>query len=480
MRGDARTMDDHGQGRDDADPREHLRRYHLQTLWIPALLLLLGASLVLSPATFSHAQEGVRAAEVAEARGLASAEVRGSWTAASDVASGVLLVIFAALSLRPGSVWPRWAAAAVGTWLVFAPVLLWAPSPTTYLNDTLVGALVLALTVLVPMMPGMMLVMQPGPETPEGWSYNPSSWLQRSIVIALSWIGFFAARYLTAYQLGYVDSIWDPFFGGGTERVLESDVSRAFPVSDAGLGSSAILIEALMGYMGSPSRWRTMPWMVAFFGILVVPLGIVHVALVVSQPVLVGAWCTFCLVAAAAMLVMIPFAVDEVAAMLQFFVRRLRRGEPWWRVFFLGGTTDEAEPGGDERSPRYPATARELLAGTTWGVGLPWSIAASAALGLVAMALPGIVALPDGTTDGLHLLGALVLTVAVVATAEVVRAFRWLNVPAGFALAVLPWVTGAPVSWSIALTLLGLLIVATSIPRGAVHERYGGLERAIV
>jgi hypothetical protein len=27
-----------------------------------------------------------------------------------------------------------------------------------------------------------------------------------------------------------------------------------------------------MGLMGSPARWRTMPWMVTFFGILVIPL----------------------------------------------------------------------------------------------------------------------------------------------------------------------------------------------------------------
>ena len=41
-----------------------------------------------------------------------------------------------------------------------------------------------------------------------------------------------------------------------------------------------------------------MPWMVTFFGILVVPLGLTHIVLVISQPVVVGAWCTFCLLAA--------------------------------------------------------------------------------------------------------------------------------------------------------------------------------------
>lgn len=35
-----------------------------------------------------------------------------------------------------------------------------------------------------------------------------------------------------------------------------------------------------------------MPWMVAFFGILVVPLGIVSITLIILQALAVGAWCT--------------------------------------------------------------------------------------------------------------------------------------------------------------------------------------------
>lgn len=51
-------------------------------------------------------------------------------------------------------------------------------------------------------------------------------------------------------------------------------MSHSLPVSDAGLGSLAYTIEFLMGYMGATSRWRTMPWMVTIFGILVIPLGV--------------------------------------------------------------------------------------------------------------------------------------------------------------------------------------------------------------
>ena len=173
------------------------------------------------------------------------------------------------------------------------------------------------------MAPGMS--MEPGPDVPRGWSYNPSSWPQRAPIIALALVGFFLSRQMAAFELGHITTLSDPFFGIGTERVLTSAVSRAFPIPDAGLGAFAYMIEFLMGFMGDKRRWRTMPWMVTFFGILVVPLGVVSIALIILQPLAVGAWCTPCLAAAAAMIVMIALTLDEVVAMLQFLVQA--RGE---------------------------------------------------------------------------------------------------------------------------------------------------------
>lgn len=75
-----------------------------------------------------------------------------------------------------------------------------------------------------------------------------------------------------------------------TIRVLESDVSTASPVSDAGLGAAAITIQALMGYMGAPNAGERSP-NGHVFGFLVITLGIAHVILVILQPVAVGTWC---------------------------------------------------------------------------------------------------------------------------------------------------------------------------------------------
>jgi cytochrome c-type biogenesis protein CcmH/NrfG len=72
----------------------------------------------------------------------------------------------------------------------------------------------------------MVAYMQIGPARPPGWSYNPSSWPQRWILIALGFAGLVVSRYLGAFQLGYIDGVWDPFFGfaGGTEPILNSQV----------------------------------------------------------------------------------------------------------------------------------------------------------------------------------------------------------------------------------------------------------------
>ena len=49
-----------------------------------------------------------------------------------------------------------------------------------------------------------------------------------------------------------------------------------------------------------------MPWLVLLFGLMIVPLGVVSITFIVIQPILIGTWCTLCLIAAAAMLIQIP------------------------------------------------------------------------------------------------------------------------------------------------------------------------------
>jgi len=150
----------------------------------------------------------------------------------SDVISGVLVTALAVIAFRTKRVWAAWANTFVGIWLAFAPIAFWAPDAAAYANDTLVSMLVIAFAVLIPMMMKM-----PGPEVPLGWSYNPSTWLQRAPILALGLLSFFLARYMAAFQLGHISQVWDPIFGNGTVLVLGSDLSKSFPISDAGLGA---------------------------------------------------------------------------------------------------------------------------------------------------------------------------------------------------------------------------------------------------
>jgi uncharacterized membrane protein len=177
---------------------------------------------------------------------------------------------------------------------------------------------------------------------PAGWDYNPSAWKQRLPIVGMAAIGFAIAGYLALYQVGVFDSVWEPFFGRGSERILHSWVSRLFPVSDAALGALGYLLDAVTGLIGGRDRWRKMPWLVVLFGVLVGPLGAVSVFLVILQPVVFDAWCTLCIVTAVLSVAMIPPAMDEVLASLQLLKRQVARGGSRWRVFW--GLRDSFTP----------------------------------------------------------------------------------------------------------------------------------------
>lgn len=398
----------------------------------------------------------------------------------SDAVSGGLVIALAILSVSGGNrlkFWSPWLNSLVGIWLMFAPLVFWSPMSAVYAGDTLIGALVVVFAVLAPGMPmpsGM--IMEPGPDVPRGWSYNPSSWAQRAPIIALALVGFFLSRQMTSFQLEHIASFTDPFFGNGTVRVLTSDVSRAFPIPDAGLGAVAYMIEVLMGFMGDKARWRTMPWMVTFFGILVVPLGVVSITLIILQPLAVGAWCTPCLIAAAAMLIMISLTLDEVVAMLQFLVQARREGQPLWRIFWQGGKLNDV-PKTAEVSVRPDVVSPESM---VWGVTLPWNLLASGAVGLWLMFAPTVLGSTGTVAHSDHLVGALIVTAAVISLAEVGRATRFINMLFGAWVIAAPWLlegaaTGAAWNGLIA----GILVILLSMRRGGISERYGDFERFI-
>ena len=169
---------------------------------------------------------------------------------------------------------------------------------------------------------------------PPGWSYNPSAWSERLPIVGVALIGVAIATYLTLYQLRVVSTVWEPFFGTGSEVILNSSVSRVLPIPDAALGALGYLLDVITGVIGGRKRWRTMPWIVIVFGLAVGPLGGASVVLVILQPLFYDSWCTLCLVSAVISVAMIGPALDEFLASLQYLKRERDRGHALWRAFW--------------------------------------------------------------------------------------------------------------------------------------------------
>jgi nucleoside-diphosphate-sugar epimerase len=452
------------------------RHEHSQTVWCHFANAALGLWLVSCPFIFGLAQNwGVPADPVApNERGLALSD---TWMTASDIASGLLIVLFALLSISRRLPWARWAVATVGCWLLFAPLVFWTPSAAAYANDTLVGGLAILFAVGIPPTPGISPVARlAGADTPPGWDYSPSSWNQRIPIIALALVGLVVSRYLAAFQLGHIDGAWDGLFGEGTERIITSSVSEAWPISDAGLGGAAYVLEVVTGVIGDKRRWRTMPWLVLLFGVMIVPLGAVSIVFIIIQPIVIGTWCTLCLVGAAAMLLQIPYSFDEILATLQFLRQRHRQGKSLWHVMLHGDTVDGGSTDYSDNFEAKPtAVLREMLAG---GISVPWTLVASAAVGILLMCTRLLFDTGGTAADNDHLFGSLVITFSVMALAEVARPLRFANVAFGAWMVLAPWVLdGYPLAGAVFSALAGAVLIALALPRGAIVARYGSQDR---
>ena len=81
-----------------------------------------------------------------------------------------------------------------------------------------------------------------------------------------------------------------------------------------------------------------------------------------------------------------------------------------------------------------------------------------------------------------HVVGALVITVAIIATAEVARALRFINAAFGAWLVAAPFIlAGASPAGTVASVGVGLLLIGLSLPRGKRSgEHYAGWDRFVV
>lgn len=373
----------------------------------------------------------------------------------SDIFTGCVLFVLGILCFQLHKAWAGWLIAILGVWLQLSPLVFWASSGALYLNDTVMGALAILFAFQLNRRSNAVETSL----APKGWSLNPSAWSHRIPTVALALLAWFFSRYMAAYQLGYIDTIWDPVFGDGTHRVITSQISKDFPVSDAGLGAVCYTLEFLLGWQGGINRWLKMPWLVCVFALLVIPVGIVSITLIILQPVVVGAWCFWCLATAACMLMMIVLTAPELAALVQLLRGAYKKGDSLWQVFWKG----------DQEGKSGVKCTKEGKLGFT----LQWNLLVTLALGVWLL-----VSAPADTAGKLatvhHILGPMAIAASVIAFAEVFRSVRYLNVLLGIALILAPWLLAESTPMSTANTMLtGVALALLSIRKGKITERYG-------
>jgi len=128
-------------------------------------------------------------------------------------------------------------------------------------------------------------------------------------------------------------------------------------------------------------------------------------------------------------------------------------------------------------------SVRSTITAMLPGVTLPWTLAASVVvLGLRHM----FTRLSFGTAPPLansdRLVGALVITIAVIGMAEVARPLRFINILFGLWLIAASWpLEGGSRSTGWAGAAIGAVLVVLSLPRGErSSDHYGSWDRFVV
>lgn len=381
----------------------------------------------------------------------------------SDPISGLILIAIGFFAYATEKRVFCLAAIVMGFWLQLAPLVFWAPDAISYLNDTLVGVLTIVLAFSLLGVRGS--DKEEGSETPEGWSFNPSDWGPRIVTVSLALVCWFLARYMSAYQLGYIDYVYDPFFGDGTTKVITSSVARMCPVSDAGLGALVYSLEFVLGWMGGNRRWRTMPWLAGIFGLMVVPAGVTSILLIISQPVLVGAWCGICLMTAVCMLVMVLLTIPEMVAVFQLLYQAKKTGKGFWRVFWKG------DPAAILAKKAQPIARKGF---SEFGFTCPWNLLLSIPLGVWLMFAPSVLGLLHPASDSNYIVGPLLVTFSIISMSETARSLRFVNFLLALFLFSAPfWVAGFSSSGMTNNLIVGAIVALLSLRKGKILEQYG-------
>jgi uncharacterized membrane protein len=140
---------------------------------------------------------------------------------------------------------------------------------------------------------------------------NPSRFAHRAPVVIFSLIGMIIASYLGLFQLHVLSSVWDPIFGEGSVRVLQSPLSQSLPVPDSMLGALGYLSEAIVCLIGGERRFETLPWTVFIYTMTALGMGTISIALLSYQALILHQFCTLCLLSGLISIGLITPGVQE-------------------------------------------------------------------------------------------------------------------------------------------------------------------------
>lgn len=165
---------------------------------------------------------------------------------------------------------------------------------------------------------------------PWGRKSNPSLWSKRAPLLLMAIAGFLIALYLGLYQLHVFSNVWEPFFGDGTDAVVKSSFSRSLPIPDGLIGAFGYLCDIILVSIGDSVRWKTKPWAVILYAVLVAIMGLVSILLIIIQPAVLHTWCTLCLASAILSLSMVIPVMQELSATLHYLKKEKRKGKEFW------------------------------------------------------------------------------------------------------------------------------------------------------
>jgi uncharacterized membrane protein len=293
---------------------------------------------------------------------------------------------------------------------------------------------------------------------PPGWTSNPSAPPRRLVLAALATLGFLTAGFLALYQTGVISTVWEPFFGDGSKTILDSNLSRWFPVPDAALGAAVYFVDAMLEFAGGEDRWKSHPWFVLANGATAIALGLTAITLLIVQPLTYGNYCTLCMLSAFISINLVGPTMEEVLAALQYLGRKYTEPTKDQQL-------DLAEEAGE---PDHPLVANEWDA-----LGLRLRHLFGAAIGLWLMASPAAIGFAGYSRADMRLTGPIVFTLSVLAVWPATRWFARLNAFAGFWLMIGGILLQAPHMLQLSNILFGAVLVALAVFPGNTARQIG-------